>query len=334
MGIERGNAKKIADLLRDNGLAGEPIGVDIVEIPVLRALEAEGLHIVNGQQFMVWTRRIKTVDEIALLDHAAGMVDAAYDELYRALHVGMKENETVALVNRVLYELGSEEVEAVNAISGERCSPHPHVFSDRMMRPGDTAYFDIIHSYMGYRTCYYRTLNVGSANSAQRDAYTRAREAIDAAIAEVRPGASSADIARAFPSATDLGYANEEEAFGLQYCHGIGLGLWEYPLISRYHSLEHPVEIEESMVFALETYWHTADGASAARIEEEVVVTATAPASSPVSQPMSCWSPAPATGTECHSTHRPYQPTPHWPPRRSDMGPQQLFGAQIKRKRK
>ncbi|WP_341996723.1 Xaa-Pro peptidase family protein [Microbacterium sp. LWH7-1.2] len=273
VGVEVGNAKRIADILRENGLQNDPIGIDVVEIPVLRAFEGEGLHIVNGQDLMQRARRIKTVDEIALLSHAAGMVDAAYDELYRFLHVGVRENDAVALVNRVLYELGSEEVEAVNAIAGERCSPHPHVFSDRMMRPGDTAYFDIIHSFNGYRTCYYRTLNIGSANANQRDAYTRAREAIDAAIDQVKPGASSADIARAFPSAADLGYHSEEEAFGLQYCHGIGLSLWEQPLISRYHSLEHPVEIEEGMVFALETYWPTKDGSSAARIEEEVVVT-------------------------------------------------------------
>ncbi|GAA3527402.1 M24 family metallopeptidase [Amycolatopsis ultiminotia] len=274
VGVERGNARRIAQILRERGLAGEPIGVDFVEIPVLRALEAEGLHIVNGQELMQRARRIKTADEIALLDHSAGMVDAAYDELYRNLHVGTRENECVALVNRVLYELGSEEVEAVNAISGERCSPHPHVFSDRLTRPGDTAYFDIIHSFNGYRTCYYRTLNVGSASSAQRDAYGKAREAIDNAIAAVRPGATSADVARALPSAKDLGYASEEEAFGLQYCHGVGLSVWEQPLISRYHSLDHPVAIEEGMVFALETYWPTPDGSSAARIEEEVVVTA------------------------------------------------------------
>ncbi len=45
-------------------------------------------------------------------------------------------------------------------------------------------------------------------------------------------------------------------------------------MISRVHSLEHPVEIEEGMVFALETYCAATDGRSAARIEEEVVVTA------------------------------------------------------------
>ena len=81
-------------------------------------------------------RVIKTQDEISLLNTACMMVDAAYDELYRAMKPGMRENECVGLVSKVLYDLGSEYVEGVNAISGERCSPHPHVFSDRMLRPG------------------------------------------------------------------------------------------------------------------------------------------------------------------------------------------------------
>ncbi|WP_214108488.1 M24 family metallopeptidase [Acrocarpospora catenulata] len=274
VGIEAGNARRLANLLREHGLADEPVGVDVVELPVLRALEREGLRVEDGNSLMLDARSVKTADEIALLDHSAALVDGAYDELYRALRPGIRENDCVALVSRFLYENGSEEVEAVNSISGERCSPHPHVFSDRFIRPGDTAYFDIIHSYNGYRTCYYRTLNVGSANPAQRDAYKRAREYMDNAIAEVRPGASSADIVRHFPAAGEFGFATEEEAFGLQYCHGIGLGLWERPLMSRYHSLEHPIELVEGMVFAIETYWPTPDGSAAARIEEELVVTA------------------------------------------------------------
>jgi Xaa-Pro dipeptidase len=274
VGVERHNARRSADLLREHDLADEPIGIDVVEMPVLRALEAEGLHAVDGQGLMQQARMIKTTDEIALLDHSAALVDGVYEELYRFLRAGVKENECVALVSRLLYEHGSEEVEAVNAISGERCSPHPHVFSDRLLRQWDTAYFDIIHSFNGYRTCYYRTLNVGGASQAQLDAYKRAREFIDNAIAEVRPGATSADIVRHFPAAGDFGFSTEEEAFGLQYCHGIGLAVWEQPLMSRYHSFEHPVELEEGMVFALETYWPTPDGSAAARIEEEVVVTA------------------------------------------------------------
>jgi Xaa-Pro dipeptidase len=274
VGVEAGNARRLAGILREHGLAGEPVGVDVVELPVLRALEREGLTIVDGHGFMQEVRSIKTADEVALLDHAAGLVDGAYDELYRYLRPGIRENDCVALVNRYLYENGSDEVEAVNSISGERCSPHPHVFSDRLIRPGDTAYFDIIHAYNGYRTCYYRTLNVGNSNAAQREAYRRAREFMDNAIAEIRPGATSADVVRHFPAAQEFGFGTEEEAFGLQYCHGIGLSNWERPLMSRYHSFEHPVELKEGMVFAIETYWPTPDGSAAARIEEEVVVTA------------------------------------------------------------
>jgi Xaa-Pro dipeptidase len=274
VGVEAGNARRLAGILREHGLAGEPVGVDVVEMPVLRALEREGLTIVDGHGFMQEVRSIKTADEVALLDHAAGLVDGAYDELYRYLRPGIRENDCVALVNRYLYENGSDEVEAVNSISGERCSPHPHVFSDRLIRPGDTAYFDIIHAYNGYRTCYYRTLNVGNSNAAQREAYRRAREFMDNAIAEIRPGATSADVVRHFPAAQEFGFGTEEEAFGLQYCHGIGLSNWERPLMSRYHSFEHPVELKEGMVFAIETYWPTPDGSAAARIEEEVVVTA------------------------------------------------------------
>jgi hypothetical protein len=57
--------------------------------------------------------------------------------------------------------------------------------------------------------------------------------------------------------------------------HGIGLAIWERPMISRLVSLDHPHEIKPGMVFALETFWPSSDGWSAARIEEEIVVTPT-----------------------------------------------------------
>ena len=243
-------------------------------MPVLAALRAEGLDVVDGQQVFLEARRIKTADEISLLTQACSMVDAAYDELYEFLRPGVRENECVGLVAKVLYDLGSEYVEGVNAISGERCSPHPHVYSDRIIRPGDPAFFDILHSHLGYRTCYYRCFAVGSASPAQRDAYVRCREYMDRAIALVRPGATTADIVSLWPRAQEFGFPDEEAAFALQYGHGVGLSIWEKPIFSRLVSLDHPEVLEEGMVFALETYWPAADGWSAARIEEEVVVTA------------------------------------------------------------
>jgi Xaa-Pro dipeptidase len=273
-GIAEEVAAKVARELRAHDLAGSPVGVDIIEMPVLAALRAEELDVVDGQQTFLEARRIKTRDEITLLSHACAMVDAAYEELYAFLRPGVRENECVGLVSKTLYDLGSEYVEGVNAISGERCSPHPHVYSDRLIRPGDPAFFDILHSHLGYRTCYYRTFAVGSASVAQRDAYTRCREYMDQAIATVKPGATTADIVSLWPRAEEFGFADEEAAFALQYGHGVGLSIWEKPIFSRLVSLDHPETLEEGMVFALETYWPAGDGWSAARIEEEVVVTA------------------------------------------------------------
>ncbi|HSK55332.1 MAG TPA: Xaa-Pro peptidase family protein [Jiangellales bacterium] len=267
-------ARKVVTVLREHGMEGEPLGVDLAEIPILEALRREGIQVVDGQQVFLEARRIKTSDEIALLTQACSMVDAAYEELYGFLRPGVRENECVGLVSKVLYDLGSEYVEGVNAISGERCAPHPHVYSDRIVRPGDPAFFDILHSHLGYRTCYYRCFAVGSASPAMRDAYTRCREYMDEAIARVKPGATTADVVEVWPTAQEFGFADEEAAFALQYGHGVGLGIWEKPIFSRLVSLDHPEALEEGMVFALETYWPASDGWSAARIEEEVVVTA------------------------------------------------------------
>jgi len=266
-------ADKIVRELEKHGLMKEPVGVDLVEPPVMFALQERGVKVVDGQWLMQDSRVIKTQDEISLLAHAAGMVDAVYDKIYEALRPGVRENDLVGLAAKFLYEHGSEYVEGVNAISGERCSPHPHVFSDRAHRPGDPAYFDILHSYMGYRTCYYRTFAVGSASQEMLDAYKRCRDHLDQAIAMIKPGVTTGEVASLWPKAEEFGFPNEEAAFGLQYGHGIGLAIWERPVISRLVSIDHPEVIQEGMVFALETFWPAKGGHQAARIEEEMVVT-------------------------------------------------------------
>jgi Xaa-Pro aminopeptidase len=273
-GLPARAAQEIAEVLRNEGVADMPVGVDTIEVAVLRELEAAGIDVRDGQQVMLNAREIKNKDEILLLSQAAAMVDGVYQDISEVLKPGIRENDIVALATSRLIEMGSEQVEAINSIAGERCSPHPHVFSDRLIRPGDTAYFDIIHAYNGYRTCYYRTFAVGRATQAHRDAYSKAREWIDAAIQAVKPGVGTDEIAKLWPKAEEFGFDSEMEAFGLQFGHGLGLGLHERPIISRLNSLETPVEIQEGMVFALETYCPASDGRSAARIEEEIVVTA------------------------------------------------------------
>ena len=273
----RDAAREIRALLDAEGVGAMPLGLDVVEPPMLFELQKLGIEVRDGQQTLLEAREVKNIDELTLLNMAAAMVDGVYQDIAEALKPGVKESEIVALATARLYEMGSDCVEAINSISGERCSPHPHNFTDRLIRPGDQAFFDIIQSFMGYRTCYYRTFNVGMATPAQQTAYRYAREWMDKAIDLLKPGVTTDKIARAFPKAQEIGFASEMEAFGLNFCHGLGLGLHERPLVSRLNSLANPIELKAGMVFAVETYCPAKDGISAARIEEEVILTPTGP---------------------------------------------------------
>jgi Xaa-Pro aminopeptidase len=272
-GLMKRHAAEIMSLLKEAGVDKMPVGVDLAETAMFFELQQAGMKVVDGQQVMLDAREIKNIDEIVLLNQAAAMVDGTYHMIWQELKPGVRENDIVAKANEMLYAMGSDDVEAINAISGERCNPHPHNFTDRLLRPGDQAFFDILQSYQGYRTCYYRTFNVGRATPVQHDAYKKCRQWLDDAIALIKPGVSTDKVASVWPKAEEFGFPDELSAFGLQFGHGLGLALHERPIISRLVSMDAPMEIKTGMVFALETYCPAKDGYSAARIEEEVVVT-------------------------------------------------------------
>ena len=219
-------------------------------------------------------REIKTQDEISLLAHSAGMVDAAYYELYRAMKPGMRENDAVALVAQGLYEMGSEYVEGVNAISGERCSPHPHVFSDRVLRPATRS---TTTSFTP--TWAIAPATTAASRSARRralvDAYKRCRDYLDASIELIRPGRTTAEVAAVWPKAT--GVRVPRRGIGVRAADGarhragdLGEADDQPPRLARSPARDqagHGVRARD--VLALDRRW------SAARIEEEIVVTET-----------------------------------------------------------
>lgn len=273
MKVQDDFAKQIKRILTDYGVEKEPLGVDLIELSMMRALEKEGIEVVEGQQAILDAREVKTADEIELLKQSASMVDATYEDIARAIKPGTRENELVALANQRLFTLGSERVECVNSVSGGRGKPHSHTFSDRIIQPGDMVFLDIMHSFNGYRTCYYRTFICGKPNRYQVEAYEKASQWVSAAIDTIRPGVTTADVCGVWPRAEEFGYRNEDEAYLLQYGHGIGLSLWERPILSRRFCFDHPAPLKEGMVFAVECWCGAEDGSGAARIEEEVVVT-------------------------------------------------------------
>jgi Xaa-Pro aminopeptidase len=264
-------ATNIKTVLEESGVSDMPIGVDTVDLYLLEAMRGQGLDVVNGWDAMWDARVIKSPQELRIIEMSAALVDGVYAHRVDFIKPGIKENEIVAKIQGWLIEQGVDRITGINCVSGPRSNPHPHDYSDRMIRPGDLVFIDIISHFLGYATCYYRTFAVTRSTQKQRDLYKQALEWLERSIDAVRPGATTADVAEQWPSAQELGYANEIEALGLQVGHGVGLSNHEKPIITRAVSLAMPAPIEAGMHFALETF--AGDGDDGARIESQVVVT-------------------------------------------------------------
>ena len=267
------HAEEIKSLLKEHGVERMPLGLDLVEPAMLFELQRAGLEIRDCQQVMLEARELKSIDEIMLLNTASAMVDGVYHMLWEKLKPGVRESDLVAEAARMLYQLGSDDVEAINAISGERCSPI------RTISP--------IASY-GPAT------RPSSTSSSPTPATGPATTAPSTWDAPPRPSVTLTRSARMDGPHDGTGQARSEQRRGrqgpakgarssaskaswrLSVCSSrmaLGLALHERPLISRLNSLKQPAEIKAGMVFALETYCPASDGFSAARIEEELVVT-------------------------------------------------------------
>jgi Xaa-Pro aminopeptidase len=263
--------KDLRMVLEEHGVAKEAVGVDILDSQLILALQENGFKLGDGQDVMLEARSLKTQDEIMIIRQAAATVDAAFDRMASALRPGVRENDLQAEASHILHTLGAQWVINIQITSGPRTHPHPHLSSDRLLQPGDLVFADIVVLLNGYHTCYYRTLCCGESTAKQREMYKRAYEMLRKGLEQLRPGKTTADVCGAWPEARYWGFKDESQAFGLAFGHGVGVGLWERPIIHRLYSLDHPVELKEGMVIAIETY--DGEDIHGARIEEMVVIT-------------------------------------------------------------
>lgn len=263
---------KIKSVLDRNNVTKMPLGVDITDMYILAAYQRAGLNIVNGWDVLWDARVIKSPDELKIIETSASLVDGCWEHIVDNIRPGVRESELVGDIHGWLYKHGCDRVTGVNCVSGPRANPHPHDFSDRMIRPGELVFIDIMSSYLGYSTCYYRTFATTRATQKQKDLHKKAYDWLQKSVDIVRPGITTADIANQWPTAQELGYPDEAAAFGLCIGHGIGLSIHEKPFISRRLN-DHPTLIEAGMHFALETF--AGDGDDAARIESQIIVTET-----------------------------------------------------------
>jgi Xaa-Pro dipeptidase len=264
--------------LEQAGVQDKPLGVDFIDINLIKAFDERGIDWVDGMSPMMEARAIKSPDEIKAFSMVGSICDYVHYEITNFMKPGMTENQVAAFGFEKLYSIpGMEDVEDVIVSSGPNAWPNWRNFSDRMIRPGDLVIIDLAAlTWNGFKSCVYRTYCVGGKPTDEMQAtYDEAHKWLWDSIEATGPGVTTADVASKWPSAKEAwGYEEEDQAAANNWGHGLGLAQYDPPVISRIWSLDHPVTIEPGMTFALETQ-HGKLHEYGVRLEEMLYVTET-----------------------------------------------------------
>ncbi|MBO0705553.1 MAG: aminopeptidase P family protein [Candidatus Dormibacteraeota bacterium] len=264
-------------VLHDAGVANERIGVDMLDPSGTAAFQRAGLQTVSAWPAMSGARVVKTPDEIECLKISSAVGDTAMWKIeHEWLQPGVTEAHITAKVNEYLYEKGFDFVYDIIVASGGNTSPYRRWHTDKTIRQGDLVIVDQnAIGPGGYFVDFVRCFKVGGKLTArERDLYKECHDSMYAAIEQMRAGNTTADVAKQLPV-----YADDE--FGTvtlqQFAHSIGLSLYEGMWISRAYSLEYPVELQEGMYFAAETFAGHPGLEQTVRLEENLLVTRDGP---------------------------------------------------------
>jgi Xaa-Pro aminopeptidase len=266
--------------LKRAGVQNEVIATDFSDPFITAAFEAKGVKL-SGEGFiaMLAARKNKLPEEVECLRNTCTIGDAMFDALVKTARPGVSENEILGEAFKACYKNGGEVHSGVFVTSGPYSWPNLRHSTGRRLAHRDVLYMDVYNtSWNGYKTCYYRTFSIGEPSKATKAAYQRAYDWLYDSINVIKPGVSSRDIALKWPAGpdvwADIGVKHEDQTAGNNWAHGIGLTLYEPPLVWRGCSLDHPMEIEEGMTFAIETQEGDGEG-QGVRLEEVIRVTKT-----------------------------------------------------------
>ncbi|SEP31082.1 Xaa-Pro aminopeptidase [Halogranum amylolyticum] len=271
-------AETVATALDDYDLKGESMGLDVGNAGLVDALERQGVDVDTETcgAVMEDARKVKTEDEIECLRMVAAIAEAGFQQVVENARPGKRESEVWGDVTRELWRHGAF-VGGGYLTSGPNTWPkHQANTTDRMMRPGDLVYADMYNiGYLGYRSCYYRTFSLGEPTEAQQDAYETARDNLYDVLERIEPGATTDEVSQGFPDmeGEHADWYDADDHWQMttnHWAHGLGLQLYEVPLIWRGISEDHPIELEEGMVMAVET--QEPAERQGVRVEEMVVV--------------------------------------------------------------
>lgn len=261
-------AESLEMTLKEEGVAGEKVAVDRVDLPMINAAAQRGIELIDGAMTVQKAMAIKTSDELHILKQACSIADAAFAQLQDAIRPGITETELYGIASYEVLSRGWEDTPGMVVASGGHTYPYLRDVTDKRVRYGDLVIIDLYGHYLGYWGDLCRTFVCGKPTQSQKDLHARCLEMLNQAMDAVRPGATSADVAAALPVDVDDEYGTLSM---LQFVHGLGMTVHDPPLVSRGFSKQYPMEIKENMYMAAETY--ATDGREGVRLEKNFVVT-------------------------------------------------------------
>jgi len=272
-------AKIIMDVISQYGLSNEPVALDgcMREHMTMEALKKLGIkEFKDGVSVCFEARAIKNVDEIACIKLACNAADAAFEDIRQAIRPGIRECDLQGIGMKRLYEMGCDEAQEFVVASGPRTNPMHIDFTDRAIGPNEPVIVDInAASYMGYKSCYYRTFFCGRVNEEQKAIYEEARKLMCDGMAPIKDGACVDDVRANWPKSPKYwGYDSWADVMGYALGHGLGISLHEAPIMFFAGPGIGPnTTFKEGMVLAVETWAGKRGGNFGVRLEEDIVVT-------------------------------------------------------------
>jgi Xaa-Pro dipeptidase len=277
--IDHFASKILPDVLARHGLARAKIGLDFLSKRLSDALADRNgtVRWVDGDAAMQAARRIKSAEELALIEEATVLAEAVTAAALEQVRAGVRECEVAGEALRTLHRLGGEYTHAISPFvaSGERMAPPTRLATDKLIRDGDLVFVDIGAMANGYFGDIGRTVVCGTPSGEQRRVYRAVHDALHAGIAAMRPGATNVEVARAI-RARAQSHGLERHFLSLFIGHGIGCGSNEPPYIGESFPGAAAVTLEPGMVFAVEPliWLPGVRGGGGIRLEDMIAITA------------------------------------------------------------
>ncbi|USS53103.1 MULTISPECIES: dimethylsulfonioproprionate lyase DddP [Pseudomonas] len=267
---------QVDELLRTHAGDNRRLAVDRIEVAGLRALDALGVQVQNGQAVTEFARVIKGPDEILAMRCAVASCEAAIAEMRQAMRAGVTENDVWAALHSGNIRRGGEWIETRILSSGPRTNPWYQESGPRVLSDGDLLSFDtdLIGVY-GFCVDMSRSWMCGGLEptAEQKRLYRIAHEHIQVNADMVKPGVRFSELTA---NGHRLPESCRAQRYGVMF-HGVGL-CDEYPCIRYPEDFEaygYEGELQPGMALCVEAYVGEVGGRDGIKLENQLLVTET-----------------------------------------------------------